>query len=73
MGLAEEFDDEGDMDEHIQRFTDAEKEVENLRAALESERKKLSAAGAGDLCQIEKCNRHVDWWCDLCKSSICQK
>ena len=63
-----------EVDEQIMMRTDLEKEVELLTAALEAEKKKsASAATTGDKCQTEGCDRHVDWWCDVCTTAICQR
>ena len=52
--------------------TDLEKELEMVKDALEAEMKK-SEASSRDKCQIEKCDRPADWWCEECKSAICQR
>ena len=66
MGIQDE------VDEQIMMRTDLEKELEMVKDALEAEKKK-SEASSRDKCRIEKCDRHADHWCDVCKSAICHR
>lgn len=67
MGIQDE------VDEQIMMLTDVEKELERCQSALRAAEYKLEAAGINDCCQIPDCPRHVDWWCNNCQISICQK
>ena len=66
------MDIQDEVDEQIMMRTDIEKELEMVKDALEAEMKK-SEASSRDKCQIEKCDRPADWWCEECKSAICQR
>ena len=67
MGIQDE------VDEQIMRLTDVEKELDRCQSALHAAERRIEASGIGATCDVSDCQRPVDWWCNNCKVSICQR